>query len=93
MTNYRVGARLERLAKVQLERAGYFVMRSAGSHGALDLIAVCEDGILLIQVKGRGACRPADLEKLRTVPKPLGARRQLWERRVEGKQDWVIREV
>ena len=40
MTNYDNGARLERAAKTDLETAGYLVLRSSGSHGPADLVAL-----------------------------------------------------
>ena len=39
MTNYAKGYNYEREVKEQLEKQGYFVIRSAGSHSAIDLIA------------------------------------------------------
>ena len=38
MTQYQRGYRIERLAKKKLENKGYYVVRSAGSHG-IDLFA------------------------------------------------------
>ncbi len=92
MTNYQVGARLENLLRAQLKRAGYSVMRSAGSKGACDLIAWSDQEILFIQVKAYGANRPADLEKLKSIPCPPSGKRQLWERD-GGKIDWKVVEV
>lgn len=37
--SYRKGARLEYWVKQKLEKNGYYVVRSAGSHGVADLIA------------------------------------------------------
>ena len=39
MTNYSKGASFERRVKKELERLGYYVIRSAGSHGYADLVA------------------------------------------------------
>ena len=38
--NYRRGYETERKAKKELELAGYYVIRSAGSHSQFDLIAL-----------------------------------------------------
>ena len=38
MTNYSKGANFERRVKRYLESCGYYVVRSAGSHGVLDLV-------------------------------------------------------
>lgn len=49
---YKKGARLERRTKKRLEDDGYLVIRSAGSHGPVDL--VCFKGVepvRLVQVK------------------------------------------
>ena len=51
MTNYSRGAALERKIKKALEADGYLVMRSAGSKGPLDLIAVSINDMKFIQVK------------------------------------------
>jgi Holliday junction resolvase len=50
-TNYTRGATLERKIKKQLEDEGYYVMRSAGSKGQVDLLALAPDGFAyMIQV-------------------------------------------
>ena len=47
---YNKGANCERTVKKKLEDAGHFVVRSAGSKGPADLVAVNEDGeAILIQ--------------------------------------------
>jgi len=53
MTKYTKGADLERKIKKELEEAGYYVIRSAGSKGRFDLAAFhpTEKRPLLIQVK------------------------------------------
>lgn len=38
--NYQKGARLEYATKKKWEERGYFVVRSAGSHGKADLVAI-----------------------------------------------------
>jgi len=49
--NYRKGARFENRVKKHLEQNGWYVMRSAGSHGLADLHAMNPGSIWLI------ACR------------------------------------
>lgn len=52
MTNYEKGSNRERYIKKKLEKAGYLVVRSAGSHSPIDLIAIDREGSLLfLQVK------------------------------------------
>lgn len=45
MTNYSRGANFERLVQKLLEEQGWFVIRSAGSHGLVDLVAFKQDCI------------------------------------------------
>ena len=78
MTNYQRGYRLELLAKRELIARGYYVVRSAGSHGAVDLVALADDHLLLIQVGTRGSKNAADYEKLRRVPAPGKVSREMW---------------
>ena len=52
--NYQAGRRFEYLRKRTWENRGFIVLRTAGSHGAYDLIAIAKDGtppIYLIQCK------------------------------------------
>lgn len=80
MSAYHKGARLERLARADLEAAGYLVIRSAGSKGPVDLAALNTRHLRLIQVKAHGAPRPLDFAKLRALRVPRNASRELWER-------------
>lgn len=49
--NFRKGYRVELLAKAELEKEGYYVVRSAGSHSLFDLVAFDCSGVRLIQLK------------------------------------------
>ena len=44
MTNYARGAVFERTVKADLEAKDYFAMRSAGSHGIVDIVAINKGG-------------------------------------------------
>ena len=90
--SYRKGARLERLARLELERQGYTVVRSAGSKGAVDLVALNVQGVRLIQVKAAGQVEPADERQLAAVAAQPGSRREIWERS-SSPAGWKIREV
>lgn len=90
MSRYAKGARLERLARHELERRGYAVIRSAGSKGAVDLVAFSPHRILLVQVKG-GRVTSADKQKLAAFPAPKIVRRQLWQR-ANGRFAWQVSE-
>ena len=48
---YITGVKAEYRARDELKSQGYYVMRSAGSHGLFDLIAISADYVKLIQVK------------------------------------------
>lgn len=67
MTNYSRGANFERTVKADLEGQGYFVVRSAGSHGAVDLLALRLDDQLAVQCKINGKMTPNDRKKLLAV--------------------------
>jgi len=63
MIRYRKGRSREHILRRKLERTGWFVVRSAGSKGVFDLVAVKEK-VVGIQVKGR---KPFRDEILRIV--------------------------
>ena len=73
MSNYRNGGDLERAAKKHLEAEGYFVMKSGGSKGPVDLLAMKPGETLFIQCKTRGAMPPAERMALRMLAIRLGA--------------------
>jgi hypothetical protein len=58
--NYIKGRRFEYEIRDNLKKAGYFVIRSAGSHSPVDLIALNKDKVLCLQLKVN--CRPTKLE-------------------------------
>lgn len=73
--NYRAGVRLERLWMAQMKQQGYYVARSAGSHGVIDCIAWNDTEIIMAQIKnGNRAWNSADLENLRKLPRPANAK-------------------
>lgn len=51
MTRYAAGRRAEWAARDLLKARGCDVVRSAGSKGLVDLVALCDDHIVLAQVK------------------------------------------
>jgi Holliday junction resolvase len=51
MTNYKKGRAFEYRVKHFLERAGFVCLRTAGSHGFCDLIAIKPDTVQFIQCK------------------------------------------
>jgi Holliday junction resolvase-like predicted endonuclease len=78
MTAYRRGARLEYLARDVLRQQGYVVVRSAGSHGPFDLVAVNGRAVLLVQVKKKGQSIWLALKPLASVRVPRCTRKQVW---------------
>lgn len=72
-SGYRNGADLERAAKHELEDNGYYVIKSAGSKGVVDLAAFKPGETLFIQCKLTGRLSPAERVKLRQLAIAYGA--------------------
>ena len=63
--NYRRGYNFELRVKRSLEKRGYFVVRSSGSHGPADLLAVSKDGkVLAVQCKLDGYLPAKEFKEL-----------------------------
>lgn len=74
MSRYSRGADFERVVKRDLERRGYLAYRSAGSHGAADVIALCEGHMaILVQCKTNGRICPGDRTELLGEARIAGA--------------------
>ena len=78
MTNYSRGANFERQVKAHLEGRGYFVIRAAGSHGIVDLLAMPTKRarfpfVMFIQCKTNGKASPADRKLLNDAANSVGA--------------------
>lgn len=71
--NYEAGVRLERDARVHLEREGYVMFRTAGSKGKADLIGFKPGQIILVQAKRNGTCPSAERAELRRIAAMVGA--------------------
>lgn len=85
MANYAMGAVIENRCKDQLEAEGWFAFRSAGSHGAADVIAIHPNGLVrFIQCKKTRHYLPsvekANAKALAEANLPGGTmiQRQLW---------------
>lgn len=85
MTNYANGAAAERQVIRGLKGAGYRAMRSAGSHGPIDVVAWNGNGIRLIQVKKDVAITPAERRELQNMAAPFNASVEIWRRRGAGR--------
>lgn len=94
-TNYERGRSAEYRAMRDLEKAGYTVVRSSGSHGPFDVVAVNRLEIRLIQVKRTEGGRLPDLkaarEELARIAVPENAVKEIWV--WKGKKGWIWREV
>jgi len=75
VTNYSSGRRYEWKTQRVLEAAGYVTLRTAGSHGAVDVIGISASDIVLVQVKS-GPSRPPVrvFEELREMKRPVNTR-------------------
>jgi len=67
---YRSGYRFELAVKKYLEKHGWYVVRSAGSHGAVDLVAIRNGTVLLIQCKLRKRIPEHTINQLRRLALP-----------------------
>lgn len=65
--NYVNGRSFEYRVRDLFEAKGYFVMRSAGSRTPVDLVALKDGEILLIQCKRHGVIGSEDINILRAV--------------------------
>ena len=100
VTNYRRGYLIERKAKKILEDAGYFVVRTAGSHSLFDIIAIDKVQIRLIQlkrVKGKYYSFKKEIEEIKLFKNmPINASKELWiyldklkDRPAHFKEEWI----
>jgi Archaeal holliday junction resolvase (hjc) len=70
---YRQGADLELAVKHHLQDNGYYVVKSAGSKGAVDLVALKRGEVLVIQCKTDGYVPPAERMTFRSLAVSVGA--------------------
>ena len=77
---YVKGANFERQVKKDLEAAGYFVVRSAGSKGKIDLVAMRTNDVRLIQCKTNGVISKTDRRHLREMSRELGIKTYIYEK-------------
>lgn len=94
-TNYEQGRETEYKAMRDLTAQGYEVVRMAGSHSALDVIAWREDGSKFVQCKSytkRPMSYAEDIAKLEAIQLPPNSTAELWVRQ-KGKRGWVLQQV
>lgn len=82
MTNYQKGYRNEQKSIEIFESAGYRVIRSGGSFGEIDLVAINSQGIILCQVKTGRWTSPAEEESIRLFPSPSNTQKMVhrWDK-------------
>ena len=77
--NYRKGRRAEYRTRRLLEGAGFMCVRSAGSKGAVDLVAFDRVSLKFLQVKaGRGRLTPAERATFELLPVPVNVTKEVW---------------
>ena len=69
VTQYQRGVRFEYKVKKEYEERGCYVIRSAGSHGLFDLVAVDETGVEFIQCKYGCDIKESELQQLHVFAK------------------------
>lgn len=74
MTQYERGANFERRVKRWLEGQGYFVIRSAGSKGPVDLVAVSAYETVLVQCKRGGRISQPEVDALASLKRRLNVK-------------------
>lgn len=89
-SNYQRGANFERRVKKHYENQGYFVLRSAGSHSPVDLLALGTSGAILIQVKLDGRMSITEEQQLIRLAQECQCKAHLVSK--EGKEI-IIKEV
>jgi Holliday junction resolvase len=93
--NYQRGRDSEYKAQRELEALGYQTARTAGSHGAADVIAWNRCHVRYIQIKTfkkqKGNYKD-DLEKIDALLLPPHSQAELWVRQIR-KQGWLKQEV
>ena len=85
MTQYARGAVFERKVAALLTDDGYLVIRSAGSHGEADLVALKPGQVLLVQAKTSGRLDPGEWNAFHKAAEAVGALPLLAHRPAPGK--------
>lgn len=80
MAEYANGRTFEYLLRDWYVKKGYLVIRSAGSRGPADLLAINSKEVVLIQCKKERKKKNYmdDIAKLRSTPRAFFIRKELW---------------
>lgn len=84
MANYARGAKVEYHVRDLYKSKGYFVMRSAGSRGAFDLLAYDKYNVIFIQCKNHKPTK-VELADFHRAVIPDFCRKELWFKPCRGK--------
>lgn len=79
-SKYTSGRNKEYQTKQVLEKEGYIVLRSAGSKGVFDIVAIGDTVVRLIQVKStiKDVKFNDEIERLRSINTPACCTKELW---------------
>jgi len=77
---YALGRAFEYTVRNLLRKNGYFVVRSAQSKGAADLVALARGVVILVQCKRGGSIPAAEKEHLLALAERIGAQAVLADR-------------
>lgn len=92
-SNYARGRRAEYQAKEILEKQGFIVTRSSGSHGLFDIIAIDINFVRLIQIKSSKTTTTFPKEvmaELAEIQVPPHCRKEIWVKTKKGFNKRVI---
>jgi Holliday junction resolvase len=91
MSLYARGANFERKVKKELETDGWFVVRSAGSKGVADLVAVNQKGVpMFVQCKLSGIITKQEVATLEEFAHKYHARAFIAEKGEKGQPKWTL---
>jgi Holliday junction resolvase len=91
MTYYTVGRSYEYKIMNEYRNLGYYVIRSAGSHGLFDLVAFNENEIIFICCRKGRKWKESDLNAIKNSVKiPSNARILLCEKTNDGERKHII---
>jgi len=80
---YKKGYRIETICRKELEELGFFTVRSGGSKTPVDIIAIDQNVVKLIQVKTKEFKqvtypRDENIKKLEQLRVPINCRKEVW---------------
>ena len=67
MSRYAKGRRIEYEIMYMMQKKGYYVIRSAGSHGMIDVVAIRKGEVRLIQAKTKKSSLSEDIRVRRWI--------------------------